>query len=29
VFVRDTRDRAGVVLAVSGKAWTRFLGTLR
>ena len=29
VLVRDTTDRAGVTLSVSGTAWTAFLATLR
>ena len=29
VLVRDTTDRGGFTLIVSGAAWTVFLGTLR
>jgi hypothetical protein len=29
VLVRDTVDRAGVTLSMSGAAWTAFLATLR
>ena len=29
VLVRDTTDRAGVTLSVSGAAWTAFLAALR
>jgi hypothetical protein len=29
VLIRDTTDRAGAVLSVSGTAWTAFLGTLQ
>jgi hypothetical protein len=29
VMVRDTTDRAGITLSVSGAAWTAFLSTLR
>jgi hypothetical protein len=29
VLVRDTTDRAGFTLSVSGAAWNRFLSTLR
>jgi hypothetical protein len=29
VLVRDTTDRAGVTLSVSGPTWTAFLATLR
>jgi hypothetical protein len=29
ILVRDTTDRAGFTLSVSGAAWTTFLGTLR
>ena len=28
VLIRDTTDRAGVMLSVSGAAWTAFLATL-
>ena len=29
VLVRDTKDRAGAVLAVSADAWRRFAATVR
>jgi hypothetical protein len=29
VLVRDTTDRDGFTLSVSGAAWTRFLATIR
>jgi hypothetical protein len=29
VLVRDTVDRTGVTLSMSGAAWTAFLATLR
>jgi hypothetical protein len=29
VLVRDTTDRAGFTLSVTGAAWTAFLATLR
>lgn len=29
VMVRDTKDRAGVVLAVGADAWRRFAATVR
>ena len=29
VTVRDTTDRAGIALSVSGASWTAFLSTLR
>jgi hypothetical protein len=29
VLVRDTTDRGGVTLSVSGVAWTGFLATIR
>jgi hypothetical protein len=29
LMVRDTTDRGGITLSVSGAAWTRFLSTLR
>jgi hypothetical protein len=28
VLVRDTTDRDGLTLSVSGTAWTRFLATI-
>lgn len=29
VLIRDTADRAGVTLSVSGAAWTKFLAAIR